>query len=625
MNRFVAVGLMAALVLGVVCQSHADERIQASIAAAVKYLKTRHGTEFVPNNELEVGENESGAYAEGPAALAGLALMESGIVAPNDPAIMNIAARVRHAAIRQHQTYQLSLNIMFLDKLGTPLDTELIQSMAVRLLLGQTPRGGWSYRCRAPDDQEIARLKQLVSEAKPAAKNDGSPVGADIDSRPRLSDAVADILKSRRLLPPSNGANPDGMDDNSNTQFAILGLWAARRHGVPVDDALAFVEKRFLAAQDPRSGGWGYGVGGFVSPTPPMTCVGLLALAISSGNNSERVLRAGAKPKVNPDGKVTEPKDIKPPKISNPLESRSVQAGLAYIAPFIAPPAPKQGQGAVAPSLPGAGVGTLGDWMSDLYFLWTLERVCMVYGLKDIHRRDWYAIGSKYLMESQNHDGSWRHKYSPEIETSFGLMFMCRSNLVKDLTRILRAGNNLPKTASGGPAVKPGGNANIPPPAGNTSTGDADVAELTKSLLEAKGAEQARLLEKLRDEKGAAYTSALVDAIPKLSKDMQKSARDALAERMSRMKPEFIQDRLQNENPELRRAAAIAVYMRDLNDLIPDVIPLLADKDELVWRGARLVLTKMTGKDFGPPPQATDEEKKTAVAAWKAWYKEQKK
>src|SRR5262249_55186410 len=45
--------------------------------------------------------------------------------------------------------------------------------------------------------------------------------------------------------------------DNSNTQFAVLALWAAQRHGVPMERCLALLVKRFHQSQNP-DGGWGY-------------------------------------------------------------------------------------------------------------------------------------------------------------------------------------------------------------------------------------------------------------------------------------------------------------------------------------------------------------------------------
>src|SRR5262249_13194528 len=82
--------------------------------------------------------------------------------------------------------------------------------------------------------------------------------------------------KSRKM--PKDGC------DHSNTQFAVLGLWAARRHDVHVDCALALVEKRFRS--DQKAAGWGYLYGrgeGAGSRTGAMTCVGLLGLATGRG------------------------------------------------------------------------------------------------------------------------------------------------------------------------------------------------------------------------------------------------------------------------------------------------------------------------------------------------------
>ena len=76
--------------------------------------------------------------------------------------------------------------------------------------------------------------------------------------------------------------------DNSNTQFALLGLWAARRHKVPVERSLEMADLRFQRSQN-RDAGWGYHVG--AGSTPTMTCVGLLGLAM--GHGSAEAQRAG--------------------------------------------------------------------------------------------------------------------------------------------------------------------------------------------------------------------------------------------------------------------------------------------------------------------------------------------
>jgi len=76
------------------------------------------------------------------------------------------------------------------------------------------------------------------------------------------------------LLPPTkDNAFPtrDGTD-NSNTQFATLGLWAAGRHQIPTERSLALLTMRFRTSQA-SNGGWVYHyiAGGGAGSTPAMT------------------------------------------------------------------------------------------------------------------------------------------------------------------------------------------------------------------------------------------------------------------------------------------------------------------------------------------------------------------
>src|SRR5262249_39207659 len=48
-----------------------------------------------------------------------------------------------------------------------------------------------------------------------------------------------------------------GTSDNSNTQFAILALWVAQRHGVPMERTLKLMVQRFRQSQN-ADGSWGY-------------------------------------------------------------------------------------------------------------------------------------------------------------------------------------------------------------------------------------------------------------------------------------------------------------------------------------------------------------------------------
>jgi hypothetical protein len=75
--------------------------------------------------------------------------------------------------------------------------------------------------------------------------------------------------------------------DNSNTQFAMLGMWVARRYGVPMKPSFRVKLERFERTQV-ANGYWPYsfdskGDANWVNRTPSMLCVGLLSLAIGRG------------------------------------------------------------------------------------------------------------------------------------------------------------------------------------------------------------------------------------------------------------------------------------------------------------------------------------------------------
>jgi HEAT repeat protein len=142
-------------------------------------------------------------------------------------------------------------------------------------------------------------------------------------------------------------------------------------------------------------------------------------------------------------------------------------------------------------------------------------------------------------------------------------------------------------------------------------------------LTQAPAAQQEKVLEKLRDSKGAVHTQALASAIPKLAEPARKKAREALAERMTRMTASTLRDKLQDENVEIRRAAALACAMKDDKTHIPDLITALEDAEPIVIRAARAGLKSLTGQDFGPTADASRAERLKAVADWKTWWNNQ--
>src|SRR5262249_26318099 len=149
-----------------------------------------------------------------------------------------------------------------------------------------------------------------------------------------------------------------------NTQFAILALWTARRHNVPMERTLALVLKRFQTSQN-KEGGWGYpySYAGGAPEGPAMTCVGLLGLAIGHGFAVEA------------EGKVPASKKA----AGKAVQDWRLLNGFVALDKHVGKPT---GQWANQP-------------MTSLYFLWSVERVGVLYNLPLIGDKDWYRWGAE--------------------------------------------------------------------------------------------------------------------------------------------------------------------------------------------------------------------------------------
>jgi hypothetical protein len=455
---------------------------------------------------LRAAELPTGTWAEpkkphqvGYAALPALTLLECGVPA-NDPAIVRAAAFVRQHGPTLDTTYEVSLAILFLDRLNDPRDKGLIQTLAARLIVGQSNTGGWGYKVPTLTPNQHQEFVALLRRAYPTTtpvvdqrpkpggndtvtmkdlKPPGTQPGTTTGSKPPAdtitagpnespgytasNDAAAQAwvgdarrrlcLKTAEAPPPEprparppQPANPQvkapewnipqakpvvipqqwqgltvfqdpsrlvledpsgramqplaATTDNSNTQFAILALWAAQRHDVPMERTLMLIAHRFVTSQN-KDGSWDYHYkfGGSNAYRPAMTAVGLLGLAVGHGLNNR-----------DADGKA---KGLQDPRILQGFVALNQHVGK--------------------PS---------GQWqnreMVNLYVLWSIERVAVLYNLATIGEKDWYRWGAEILVANQQPRGNWDrggyHGASPVIDTCFALLFLKRANLVEDLT-----------------------------------------------------------------------------------------------------------------------------------------------------------------------------------------------
>jgi hypothetical protein len=401
-------------------------------------------------------------YRLGARALAGLTMLHCGLP-PSDPAVTKNAKLVRAGARGLTATYELSLCLLFLDRLGNPKDRDLIRHIASQLIAGQGIQGGWNYQCfplnQSQEKYLLTLLKPYVSAAAgqpfvPKLAPEWTKAGKGIPSDLRYLPAVQYRPGQQMVLQ----ANP-WHEDNSLTQFAILALWAAQKHDVPVERPLALVEARFRASQF-ADGSWTYKM----DPTTAgyrvdsMTCAGLLGLAVGHGIQSPDlekfnparkgdkapVRKAGADPAIEKAllflsqkigaGKLRDlgADVVKANAMLMALQMRLPKAGLPERRLIV-----KQMEALMKDRRVGRGTILGFEAWGDLYYLWSLERVAVTYNLRTIGGKDWYAWGAPILLASQLPDGSWSDRFPGVPDTCFALLFLNRANVVQDLTRNL--------------------------------------------------------------------------------------------------------------------------------------------------------------------------------------------
>ena len=381
---------------------------------------------------LQKGQKANGYWSDDPkatwavgfTALAGLTLAESNETVTNkddkaaaQAAIQRAARVVRTRVGEIDSTYELALVILFLDRVKDKGDRATIQYLAARLISAQMPSGGWGYKVPklALSDSAtlLAALRKLTPPAKP---KDGDP---PFDLEKARKAAVATLPGGMRKLPvlfdPDPQLPPDAKDkrndlydattDNSNTHFAMIGLWAARKYDVPTDRTFARVNRRFRTTQGP-GGSWGYDfVRGGADGGGQHTCIALLGLAIGHVVSPE----PGVKPE------------------SDPI----VLNAFVSLSKTVGEPAGTTKNRPKLKDIPGG-----------LYFMWAMERVAVLYDVQKLGKKDWYVWGAEILIGNQLADGSWVDGGVPGLEnpvvnTSLALMFLRRANLTPDLSKRL--------------------------------------------------------------------------------------------------------------------------------------------------------------------------------------------
>jgi hypothetical protein len=450
--------------------------VNQAIDRGVVYLKARLG------EMLDRRDAPAGGYRVGAMALAGLTLLECGVPS-DDPLIEKTAAAVRGADLSG--SYDVAVSVWFLARLGT--EGNRIRELALRLIAAQTANGGWTYTCPplSPKGQSelLERLRAAgatkVEASMPALRhkpgdkltlvgevNDDNSITQFVvlalwiarDYEVPVERSLALVEARFRACQNADGswgyfpANPYDTRHKSRpdsmTCSGLLGLAVgrgARKHdGKPgeavrdpvIDKAVAFLGKRLGKAapmsdadrqrlQEERATGkarldeWLALVEKLQLIEEKLSQIARPALKRQRDfDKLPRDKQLALAKETNEFLKKTNATLVKLDKEHNDLIRRA-----STILPLDR-------------GTPGRVAGVIA-W-GDLYYLWSLERMAVVYDWKTIAGVDWYAWGSGLLLAAQNDDGSWTDTFPGVPDTCFALLFLKRVNVARSLTSELK-------------------------------------------------------------------------------------------------------------------------------------------------------------------------------------------
>ncbi len=205
------------------------------------------------------------------------------------------------------------------------------------------------------------------------------------------------------------GKSRPGRGDNSNSQFALLGLYEAERalkrlktpSPIPTSTWTLALEHWMRSQND--NGSWGYmdkGEDGYGS----MTCAGIASIIIAAGQlQGSSATLAGDTVKCCATERDNEP-------------ARRVKRGLDWL-----------GNGATFAANKGLRQGAY------YYYMYALERVGRMTARRFIGESDWYREGIKELLRRPNRQyvfepGNVHGEHDPHVATSFALLFLAKGN-----------------------------------------------------------------------------------------------------------------------------------------------------------------------------------------------------
>jgi HEAT repeats len=315
----------------------------------------------------------------------------------------------------------------------------------------------------SPDDPAIEKI--IDTRLLPKFQSDGtfhSSVGTDqyyeagvdlmvyLNSHPEahekeITTLVKLLLEAQHeegywTYPPQWRAGDRG--DTSITQYALLGLWDAQRHGINVPIAVFERAASWLAANQDSDGAFWYHPGNdHYKPTQSVVAAGSANLLVCGAVlfGVDRITQKKAKAEKSdsvPLFGVLKKVDLTP---SSSTESKLAIGKAKHVA---------SGSSKVGKSRIDSGARRGMEWLDRnwigglptyfrFYYYYALERACTLSATDLIGDHDWYDEISDSVLKDQQPDGGWNSNDpgGPVANTAFALLFLSRAT-----ARLIRPG-----------------------------------------------------------------------------------------------------------------------------------------------------------------------------------------
>ena len=279
-------------------------------------------------------------------------------------------------------TYRVALQAMALQRLDAKKYKDRIAECAQWLVDTQCVEGEWGYPGTLEDEKTLPKPSVIEPPKKEVPK--GSPPGTE---------PVWVVRRRVKYDPKVKG-------DQSNAQFALLGLRACQESGIDIPKEIWGLARKYMLYTQRQDGGWGY----YFKDMRDKSSYGSLTLAgISAVAICEYYL--GTK---------------------EPLKVPSVQRGIAWMS--------RRLDFSENPLVARSNVIDPRAW--HYYYLYSIERTGIILNTEKFGDREWYPGGAQWLIKNQQPAGSWTTGVSLDWkaagsmlvpDTCLAILFLTRS------------------------------------------------------------------------------------------------------------------------------------------------------------------------------------------------------